>query len=103
MSDTASYEKRKYFNVSIGEIEERIEALGFDPLMITDPPGRVYRPHAHAQTKLLVFLDGEMWVRAGEHEFECGPGDELIIPGGMEHEARVGETGCVFYWAERVM
>jgi quercetin dioxygenase-like cupin family protein len=75
---------------------------GFDPIYISDPPGHVYPPHHHAETKLLVFLRGSMKVRVAGEEFNCQIGDKLVIPGNVQHAAWVGPEGCDFFWSERM-
>ncbi|HWP59992.1 MAG TPA: cupin domain-containing protein [Candidatus Acidoferrales bacterium] len=83
-------------------IEAEIRKEGFDPILIQDPPGHVYPPHRHPETKLLAFLLGEMKVKVGENTFTCHAGDKVVIPGNVEHSAQVGPEGCVFFWSEKL-
>ncbi len=83
-------------------IAEEVQKEGFDPIRITDSPGRLYSPHRHAETKLLVFLKGSMEVHVAGEKYDCKPGDKLIIPGNTEHSALAGPGGCVFFWSEKL-
>ena len=76
---------------------------GFDPLLITDPPGAKYPPHTHPETKLLAFLRGSMEVTVKGERFNCKPGDRVLIPGNTEHSALVGPDGCDFFWSEKLL
>ena len=96
------YQANFYKTIDRERIAEEIEREGFDPVRITDPPGRVYASHRHPETKLLVFLEGTMEVIAGGQKFACKPGDKLIIPGNAEHSAVAGPKGCVFFWSEKL-
>ncbi len=96
------YEANFYKTIDKEGIAEDARREGFDPVYITDPPGRVYPPHRHPETKLLVFLEGNMEVRVKGQEFDCKPGDKLIIPGNLEHSAIVGPEGCTFFWSEKL-
>jgi len=81
---------------------DRLRRDGWDPIPIGDPPGSVYPPHSHAATKLLVILSGSMEVRVAGESYRCRPGDQVVIPGGVEHAALVGPDGCRFYWSEQL-
>ena len=85
-----------------GRVAESVRAEGFDPLCINDPPGRVYAPHRHAETKLLAFLEGSMRVEVAGESYDCKAGDKLVIQGNIVHSALVGPEGCVFLWSERL-
>jgi len=43
-----------------------------------------------------------MKVRVHNEDFNCYPGDKLIIPGNCEHSALVGSEGCSFFWSEKL-
>ena len=82
---------------------EAVQQDGFDPLLITDPPGATYPPHIHPETKLLAFLRGSMEVTVEGECFTCKPGDRVLIPGNIEHSALVGPDGCDFFWSEKLL
>ena len=81
---------------------DRLRRDGWHPIPITDAPGSIYPPHAHATTKLLAILSGSMDVKVGDETWRCLPGDQVIIPGGVEHAALVGPDGCRFFWSEQL-
>lgn len=84
------------------QIIRLISDEGFDPLLISDPPGRLYPPHSHPEIKLLAIVKGSMKVTMSGETFSCGPSDRLLIPGNIEHAAQVGPDGCTFFWSERL-
>jgi quercetin dioxygenase-like cupin family protein len=43
-------------------------------------------PHSHANEQIIWMLKGTMEFRLGSEQRVCGPGDVVVIPGGMEHE-----------------
>ncbi len=96
------YQAKFYKKIDREQIAEEVRKEGFDPVYITDPPGRVYHPHHHPETKLLVFLQGTMEVKVKDVTYNCNPGDKLIIPGNVEHSSVAGPEGCVFFWSEKL-
>ena len=96
------YQANFYKAIDRDTIAREVRREGFDPIAIKDPPGRLYSPHAHPETKLLVFLEGEMEVKVAGESFRCKPGDKLVIPGNVEHSAVAGARGCVFFWSEKL-
>jgi len=92
-----------YRNLSESEIARKVTEAGFDPIRISDPPGYVYPPHSHAETKLLAFLRGDMRVTVAGQTYPCVGGDQLIIPGNVEHSAVIGAEGCEYFWSEKIL
>ena len=43
--------------------------------------------HKHDNEQIAFMLTGKMEFRLGEERRTCGPGDIVVIPGGVEHEA----------------
>lgn len=96
------YQARFYTKIEKDKITAEVEKEGFEPVCITDPPGRLYEAHKHPETKLLVVLEGTMEVQVKDVNFNCSPGDKLIIPGNTEHSAQAGPDGCTFLWSEKL-
>ena len=44
-------------------------------------------PHSHPNEQIAWMLKGKMEFRLGTEQRICGPGDVVVIPGGVEHEA----------------
>ena len=44
-------------------------------------------PHSHPNEQIVWMLKGKMEFRFGSEQRGCGPGDVVVIPGGVEHEA----------------
>jgi quercetin dioxygenase-like cupin family protein len=96
------YQTKIYRTMDQERIAAEVRQEGFDPIYISDPPGRTYEPHRHPETKLLVFLEGSMEVTVKGQKFDGAPGDKLIIPGNVEHAAVAGPKGCGFFWSEKL-
>jgi len=47
--------------------------------------------HKHDNEQIAWMLKGKMEFRLGNERRSCGPGDVVVIPGGVEHEAFVPE------------
>jgi quercetin dioxygenase-like cupin family protein len=43
--------------------------------------------HRHPHEQIAWVLKGKMDFRIGNERRTCGPGDMVVIPGGVEHEA----------------
>jgi quercetin dioxygenase-like cupin family protein len=43
--------------------------------------------HQHPHEQIAYMLKGRMDFRLGNERRTCGPGDVVVIPGGVEHEA----------------
>ena len=43
--------------------------------------------HKHPHEQIAYMLKGKMDFRLGNERRTCGPGDVVVIPGGVEHEA----------------
>ncbi|MDQ4077133.1 MAG: cupin domain-containing protein [Chloroflexota bacterium] len=48
--------------------------------------------HAHPHEQVGFVLEGEVELTIGEERRWLRPGDLYIVPGGVEHAARVGEV-----------
>ena len=97
------YTQGYYLGIDRLKVEKAVRKEGFDPLLITDPPGATYPPHSHPETKLLAFLRGSMQVTVNGKRFDCTPGDRVIISGNTIHSALAGSEGCDFFWSEKIM
>lgn len=97
------YQQQFYIGYTTSEIEKAIIAEGFKPMLISNEAGYIYPLHKHIETKLLVFLDGDMQVQVGGDTFYCSKGDRLMIPGTIPHSAVVGKNGCTFFWSEKML
>ena len=66
---------------------------GLDSDFIEDDPGKVYSRHAH-HSVMIFSLNGSVELELNDSEPALvGEGDQVIIPAGMQHQARVGEAG----------
>ena len=91
------YKQGFYKDLAENEVAKRVEEESFDPIKISDPPGRIYSVHTHPETKLLAFLSGSMEVKAADKTYRCKAGDKVIIDGNIKHSAVVGPEAGTFF------
>lgn len=84
------------------DVVQTISKEGFNPILITDKPGFVYETHQHAESKLIVCLEGSMKVNVNGKNYDFEPGDKLLISGNTPHSAVVGSNGCKYFWSEKI-
>ncbi|HUQ84801.1 MAG TPA: cupin domain-containing protein [Candidatus Limnocylindrales bacterium] len=97
------YQKEFYKTIDREKISEYVMKEGFNPILIINKPGFVYSEHKHPETKLLVFLEGNVKVIVDGEKYHCLPGDKLIVPANTTHSAIVGGEGCSFFWSEKIL
>ncbi len=54
-------------------------------------------PHSHANEQIVWMLKGKMEFRLGDEQRVCGPGDVVVIPGGL-HERRLNMSRSAKAW-----
>ena len=59
--------------------------LGACIIFVDAPPGGGPSLHTHPYEEVLVVLDGEATVTAGEHELVARAGDVVIVPADTPH------------------
>ena len=59
--------------------------LGACIIFVDAPPGRGPSPHTHPYEEVLIVLDGEATVMAGERELVARSGDVVIVPADTPH------------------
>jgi quercetin dioxygenase-like cupin family protein len=79
------------------ELRARMEAEGFGVFQWSDPPGRVYPPHAHADDQSHWIVRGSLALTVDGEEYVLGPGDRDFLPAGTVHSARVTSAEPVVY------
>ncbi len=50
--------------------------------------------HSHPHEQVGMVIEGEVRFTIAEEEHLLGPGDVYVIPGGVEHSAKTGETAA---------
>lgn len=58
---------------------------GFSCDLFIDPPGRQWRDFTHRWDELLTVVEGRLEVTVGAQRFVAEPGDEILIPRGVQH------------------
>lgn len=97
------YQKNFFFKTPKEKIKHQMQKEGFSPTIISNEPGFIYHSHQHTETKYLVCLEGSMKVTVNGKSYDFEPGDKLIIKGNTKHSALVGDKGCDFFWAEKII
>jgi quercetin dioxygenase-like cupin family protein len=82
---------------SAGELRRRMEVEGYSVFEWSDPPGRVYAPHAHAEDQSHWVLSGALALRADGREYVLRAGDRDFLPANTVHSARVVGDEPVVY------
>ena len=98
----AKYEPGIHTGLDPGTIAARLRQDRWDPMPISDEAGYVYPPHSHATTKLLAIIEGSIEVSVAGTMYRCQSGDQVVVPGEVEHSAIVGRDGCTFFWSEQL-
>lgn len=52
-------------------------------------PGHEPRPHSHPHEQIAYIISGRCEFHVGDEVIPMGPGDVLVIPGGVTHHAVV--------------
>jgi quercetin dioxygenase-like cupin family protein len=58
-------------------------------------PGSEWEEHQHPEDQLTVVLSGEIDFRTGPERLRLGPGQQVLIPGGVPHSATAGSGDVV--------
>jgi len=70
-------------------IRRRTLAYG-ERLMVTQfliSQGTELPRHTHPHEQVSYIVSGELQMQVGGQSYHLGPGDSLLLPGGMEHSA----------------
>jgi mannose-6-phosphate isomerase-like protein (cupin superfamily) len=59
--------------------------LGACILFVDAPPGRGPSPHTHPYEEVLIVLEGEVTVVAGDREIVARDGDVVVVPADTPH------------------
>jgi quercetin dioxygenase-like cupin family protein len=57
--------------------------------------GSRWEEHEHSEDQLTAVLSGEIVFRSGGAELRLGPGQQVLIPGGVPHAAEAGPVEVV--------
>ena len=53
--------------------------------------GSEWEEHHHPEDQLTIVISGEIVFRTGTGEIRLGPGEQVLIPGGVPHSATAGQ------------
>ena len=57
--------------------------------------GSEWEEHHHPEDQLTIVMSGEIVFRTGAGEIRLGPGQQVLIPGGVPHSATAGSGAVV--------
>ena len=79
-------------------LRERMESEGYSVFQWSDPPGRTYEEHTHAEDQSHWVLTGAITISVvGGDEYTLRAGDRDFLPARTPHTARVeGREPCVY-------
>lgn len=89
-----------YRGFSENEIANDLSREGLKATRVVEQPGSRYDRHKNAYDILMGFVSGTAEIQIGDRSYKCYAGDRLIISGGVEHSAIVGQNGCVYYMTQ---
>ncbi|MQA85768.1 MAG: cupin domain-containing protein [Streptosporangiales bacterium] len=58
-------------------------------------PNSAAPAHSHPHEQLGFVVRGTMWFTVAGTEYELGPMQGYVVPGGVQHAARFGPEGCL--------
>jgi quercetin dioxygenase-like cupin family protein len=58
-------------------------------------PGSEWEEHHHPEDQLTIVVEGEIAFISAGAELRLGPGQQVLIPGGVPHSARAGAADVV--------
>jgi quercetin dioxygenase-like cupin family protein len=74
--------------VAPGVERQVVHGAGLTVLRLRLAAGTVLPRHAHRHEQCTTLLSGRLEVDVGGETIELGPGESLVIPGEVPHEAR---------------
>lgn len=89
-----------YLGADEDHICAALSCEGYRPQRIEEPPGAVYDAQQHLTDILIAYVKGSADVRIGDRIYNCCAGDRLLIPGNIEHSAKIGPEGVVYLMTE---
>ncbi|HWE14733.1 MAG TPA: cupin domain-containing protein [Solirubrobacteraceae bacterium] len=79
-----------------GVVSSSFDSAGATVTRYRFAAGARFPRHRHDQEQLTMIVDGTVTFTVGDEEQQLGPGDWSMVPGGVEHGLRAGDTGAVF-------
>lgn len=84
-------------------LEAQLRDDGYTGVVLwRNSPGEMYPNHIHAGATVHIVIEGKIFVTINGREREYKEGDRFIIPAGVSHAARMGESGCLYIMGEKV-
>jgi uncharacterized cupin superfamily protein len=91
--------KRWTWNKTLSEmaILHHMEREGLETQRWKNEPGTKYQAQAYNFEKVILIMRGSITYRLPEtgEQVSLNPGDRLVLPAGLKHEAVVGPMGVV--------
>jgi hypothetical protein len=82
--------------------ESEARAQGFDEVLERHwPAGTVLDEHVHPFDAKALVVQGEMWLRVGDHTRHLQAGDRFDVGRDVPHAERYGSEGATYWVARR--
>ena len=62
-----------------------IEGKAFEAAKVILSPGTELDEHSHPEDQFFYILEGQLRYRVGDEEKTVGPGEAILMPGGVSH------------------
>jgi quercetin dioxygenase-like cupin family protein len=89
------WEGRDFVAMRPGIFGSTIVSAGLTVTLYRYAPGSEWEEHRHPEDQLTIVLEGEIDFRTGPDELRLGPGQQVLIPGGVPHSATAGSGDVV--------
>ncbi len=89
------WDGREFSELRPGIRGSTIVSAGLTVSMYRYAAGSRWEEHAHPEDQLTAVLAGEIVFHSGGAELRLGPGQQVLIPGGVPHSAAAGPVEVV--------
>jgi quercetin dioxygenase-like cupin family protein len=79
------------------KLKDQMISEGYSVFEWSDPPGRYYTPHSHAEDQSHWIISGALLLRVNGEDYTLHAGDRDFLPAGTLHEAHVVGSEPVIY------
>lgn len=85
-------------------IKERLTKDGYQKIDVyTDEPNEHFSDHTHDGDQLMIVISGNIVVKMPTRTHNLTEKMELSVPSKITHSATVGNDGCTYVVAEKII
>lgn len=101
MNDSAPRIQQGFYRgASVTDIQQDLQRQGLQPYVIKESPDSYLDEHQHAQSHIIVVIDGTMRFTIDGNTYDMRSGDLVTVPPHTPHAAQFGTSGCTYIWVE---